>query len=526
MRKIDLRSYLAPAPRSRLQSIAEHLGVPTQRELIPRLASALADAKKVEEILSNLDSKCLELLRTVCYAGMHQLNVPDDALIARPEFRTLYDRGLLGVGKEFWGTVRIVVPEETSIIMLNFFGARDREKLATPEAAPVESVRSNADALVRNITTLISIAELHGIPLTAQGEIAKPFLTRKLLPYMETGAFGATEDGRYPLDFHHALRFAMRFDILKHANATIVPGGMADCFLDATDEVIGEALLTYVMEEEDGLPVRWFVETLRALPQTRWIAVARMLDVCRPGSLSRKETARYVELWENAVRLLEIMGILDAGSSAGEKMIALGPIWRREPELQMRTNELILTPDFKISAPRNLRPAIRRTLSRFALFVKSDLMDQWEITQASVLRAIDEGLSAEKIIAVLKDHSTFPLPKNVTDSLLIWQQSHQGVVFHHGPILVLDSATDVKFVRELLEKSGSVIATPAPNVFVLHPHKADEILHKIRSRRTVGRIAVPRIRKAGGDFAYALAAKSPKPLPSGDARGHISMITL
>ncbi|MEK8022356.1 MAG: helicase-associated domain-containing protein, partial [Candidatus Hydrogenedentota bacterium] len=492
----------------------------------PVKGMTLSDAVKVVGILEALPAESLELLRSVCYAGLYNLNIPDDELIARPAFRKLYDLGLLGVGKEYWGTVRIVVPEETSIILINFFRSRDRDRLSELENTPVDAVRSNADSLVRNITTLISISELHGIPLTAQGEISKPFLARKVLPFMETGAYGPTEDGRYPLDFLHAWRFCMRFDILKTQSGAIVSSSMADSFLEATDEVIGEALLTYVMESRDALPIGWFVETLRSLPQARWITVSRMLEVCSPDNLGKKEAAEYTRLWEDAILLLEMMGILDTGMAADRKVISLGRIWRHEPEQQLRTNELILTPDFKICAPRNLQPSIRRMISRFALFVKSDLMDQWEITQASVLRAIDEGLAAEKIITVLKDHSTFPLPKNVTDSLLIWQQNHQGVVYHHGPVLILDSPSDSKTVRDLLEKSGGVLANPAPNVFILHPHKADDILQKIRARRTVGRIAVPRIRKSSGDFSSALTARIVRSVSQSDSRTHINIISL
>jgi len=523
-----MRAFLAPLPRPRLAEIAENLGLDGHRDLVPTLSKALCVPETIKALLEQLSPQAYGLLRDILVSGLYHFSISDEEQVALPEFRQIYNLGLIGVGKEYWGSIRIVVPEESYIVMMNVIQKNDVQKMTISSDVAVKKVRSRGETFLRNVTTLISVAENEGIKLTASGDIAKPFLLKRLLPVMESGDYGMCPDNRYPCDFLHAWRFAIAFEIIKVKGAVAVPGPMAEPFLESPDDILGEALLFHIMEFEPDLPIHWMIERLRMLPPDAWIDTEELLDISQPVTMMPEDLAKYKSHWKTGFTLLEMVGVIDAGFRGDRHVIALSKIWTvaTTAEDPTKTDMLIVTPDFKISAPRNLIRSIRSSLSKFAHFITSDFMDQWEITQSSVAKSVDEGLTAEKIIEMLTKHSTFPPPKNVTDSIRIWEDHRKSLIYHHGPILIVDNEAEERFVRDILTSKDALLSNPAPNIFILHPDKADSVLEKIRARRGVGKIAVPRARKRESPLSTALLKRQTTSHIAPDSGAYLSITVL
>jgi hypothetical protein len=527
MRRIPLRAYLAPLQRDRLQAIAEALGLPVSRELIPTIAATLKDPVRVESLIAELPGDAVQLLRSLCYSETLHIPIRDQAFGSAPAFSRLQALGLAGMGKEYWGTLRVVLPDETTGILLELFMARDAAALAGAPANEVTQITARADAFLRNATTLIAIAEKETIPLTSKGDIAKSFLAKKLLPLLELGSYPAPLDGRYPFDFLQLHDFCCYCGILHRQGQAIVAGETAESFLEAEEAEIGRAIVAFAANAHERLPIAWLATLLGRLEPGGWVSLDRVVSVCQPDGLNKREIAEYRRLWHDAAVLLEAVGLLDSGMDAsGTRAVRLGRLMRLDAVEATQAEAFIVTPDFKISAPRNLKSLLRREISRTATLVKSDMMDQWELTRENVCRAIDEGKSAEAILKFLADHSSTPLPRNVIDSVNSWEKTHADIRYHEGPMLIVDNPAEAAALQEILQKEGALLGRPAETVFLLHPKRAEAALARIRSRRTIGRVNIPEARKRGSRFSEIvekLEKTREKPIENGPGVHRVTM---
>jgi hypothetical protein len=503
MRRVDLRSWLAPLPRTRLEELTEEIGVPVGRDLVGALRAALATPEVVFALLKRLSPDAVRLLRSFCYASLHHITLSDETLIRTETFRELYRLGLVGVGKEFWGTLRIVLPDEPAEILLDRFQSENAACLDALEPQPVEKIRSKTDRFLRNVTTIIAMAE-QGIPLTAREEITKSYLTRTLMPLLELDAIdGGKADANSP-DLAHALGFAFFVGLIEKKERTLCPSAAADLFLDADDRALAEALLSYALEHANRLPIRRIIETFTRMRRPNWAPEPLLLERHRPEGLGKRDAKDLDQSWSAAVTILTTLGIFESGHLPdGVRALRLGELWREEDRTTVRVAEFTVTPDFRVSALRSLTPILRRELGRLADFVKSDMMDQWEITRSSVARAADQGSEAEGIIEFLSKHASNPLPENIAASIRQWHARHTEVRYHLGPILIVPDPEEERRIRELIGNDGAILARPLPGLLVLDPRKAESVLQKVRGRRPIGRVPAAR-RTKSGDFAALL----------------------
>jgi hypothetical protein len=527
MRRIPLRAFLAPLQRERLQEIAEALGLPVSRELIPTIAATLRDPIRIATLVDELPKEAVLLLRSLCYSETLHMPIRDQAFGGEPEFSRLQSLGLAGMGKEYWGTLRVVLPDETTAILLEIFQARDSAALSAAIVPEVSQIASRADAFQRNATTLIAIAEKETIPLTSKGDIAKSFLTKKLLPLLELGSYPAPLDGRYPFDFLQLHDFCCYCGLLHRQGQAIVAGETAESFLEAEEAEIGRALLAFAANAHERLPIAWLASLLGRLEPGAWVPLETVAAVSQPDGLNKREIAEHRRLWHDAAVLLEAVGLLDTGTDAnGMRAVRLGRLMRIDAGEAAQAEAFIVSPDFKISAPRNLKPMLRREISRVATLVKSDMMDQWELTRENVCRAIDEGRSAEAILKFFADHSSTPLPRNVVDSINSWEKTHADIRYHEGPLLIVENPSEASLLQELLQKDGALLGRPSETVFLLHPKRAESALARIRSRRTIGRITIPEARKRTSRFSEIvekLEKTREKPIENGPGVHRVTM---
>lgn len=532
MHKPEARTCFAPLPRERLVALAENLGLPGSRDLIPNLVRAMTDRARLLVMLPSLPPDAAGLLRDLVLADACGVALPDKAILAGTSFRTLYDLGFAHVGRDHLGALRAVLARETVDLLALHYRAEAVRGLVPAGEVALERLAAHAETFRRNAGTLIALVETEGIALTAKGEITKNELARKILPVLEPAGYGLDAENRYPVDLGHILRYLLHFEVLKVEGENLSLGPSTDAFLDASEADLAEAAVAYAGLDGEPEWATWLVKALATQPEGAWIEAEPATGILAPESAPRKLLKEVKDRRAGILEKLEVCGAIESGWTASGtwfvRSIRTGggtPSGARPAEAgDAASRSLFVTADFKIAAPRQLPSPLRRSISRFARLVRSDRMDQWEITRESISRAADSGLDTAAITGVLADNSATPLPGNVTESIRLWQEHHRDVVYHHGPTLIVQTPSEQKWVRELVQKEGALASEPLPGLFILHPEATVSLLEKIRARRSIARVPVPRSTKAHARFADVVEGHRPPPAAS--QAGGVQIVTL
>jgi len=505
MRVLELRNMLAGLSSPRLRTIAQSLGLGTERNLIPSIVGFLSDPDMLAATVAALPPPSRVLLRDLLYIPSPEFHTPRlEAITAHEGFPPLYSASIVAVGRDYWGSQCLVLPEESRPHLLRHFLAADAEKLSAKTTDKAGAIRANTGSFLRNIATLIAIAEEKGLELTQQGEIAKPFLRRQILPFMELPAAENGED-RYPEEFADVFHFARTFKLLEFGPGLATAAAVAPAFLGAPEEVVATALRFHADRRSEHLRLTWLIDLLAFLPDPAvWTPVSALIDTLLSGLYPARLRAALVKEWQASFRYLENTGIVEAGSDeANRPVVRLGHYFRRD-QVSARTGKFYVTPDFKITAPRNLDFATRHRLFQFARFIKADVMDQWEMTRESISGAVDNALGSEEIVGFLEEKSSVSVPQNVASSVQLWAADHANVRFYNGPVLIVDDPAEQRLLRSLGEAEHAIIDEPAANVFLLKRGKAEEVLKRIRARRSVNILRSASPQAPTRDFASHL----------------------
>lgn len=532
MHKPEARTCFAPLPRERLVALAENLGLPGSRDLIPNLVRAMTDRARLLVMIPSLPPDAAALLRDLVLADASGVALPDKAILAGASFRALYDLGFAHVGRDHLGALRAVLARETVDLLAAHYRAEAIRDLAPAGEVALERLAAHAETFRRNAGTLIALVETEGIALTAKGEITKNELSRKILPVLEPAGYGLDAESRYPIDLGHVLRYLLHFEILKVEGEGLALGPSADAFLDATEVELAEAAVAYAGIDGEPEWANWIVKALAAQPEGAWVETGAATESLAPLSAPRKLLKEVKDRRAGILEKLEVCGAIESGWTAGGAWFVRSsravpgtqPGGRPGEGGEAATRSLFVTADFKIAAPRQLPSPLRRSISRFARLVRSDRMDQWEITRESISRAADSGLDTAAITGVLTDNSATPLPGNVTESIRLWQEHHRDVIYHHGPTIIVQTPSEQKWVRELVQKENALAAEPLPGLFVLHPDATVALLEKIRARRSIARVPVPRTTRSQTRFAEVVEGHRP-PAAASQAGG-VQIVTL
>ncbi len=103
---------------------------------------------------------------------------------------------------------------------------------------------------------------------------------------------------------------------------------------------------------------------------------------------------------------------------------------------EIPTGRLIVQPNFELVALAPTSEALLVKLDRFAERVSLEHIAQYRITKASVTRAIQTGLHAEDIKAILEQASGGNVPQNVHYSLVEWERQARRVEMWRNAILL------------------------------------------------------------------------------------------
>lgn len=141
---------------------------------------------------------------------------------------------------------------------------------------------------------------------------------------------------------------------------------------------------------------------------------------------------------------------------------------RTEAEEFVRdASPLTVQPNFEILL---LTPAPRRVwaLSAFADLAHLDRVNIYRLSEESMLRALDGGVSVRNVVRFLERQNGAPLPQNVAYAMGDWERRHRMVVICESVLLDLDGEAVPGEIERILREAG-IAVEPLPGARLLIP---------------------------------------------------------
>lgn len=170
------------------------------------------------------------------------------------------------------------------------------------------------------------------------------------------------------------------------------------------------------------------------------------------------------------------LGLVElAGSPKEPRLIRLTPLGSLiASDIQVVSEEsdreappFAVQPNFEILL---LTPSPRRvwTLSAFADLVHLDRVSIYRLSEQSILRSLDAGVSVRNVIRFLERQSGNPLPQNVAYTMNEWERRHRMVGIRKSVLLDLDGEPVPGDIERLL-REGGIAAERLPGDRLLVP---------------------------------------------------------
>ncbi len=162
------------------------------------------------------------------------------------------------------------------------------------------------------------------------------------------------------------------------------------------------------------------------------------VDVAWPtgAAWSRRSAETIVSLLRKDLRWFGAVDVAADGSafritSLGAYLLGQSPAWVDEPQ----PRPLIVQPNFEVIVPAEAAPLTVYRLEQVADHVTRDRASIYVLTQSSVLRAMESGLSADQMLAFLIEASGRDLPQNVAYSIRGWADRYGEIEIRHMTVL-------------------------------------------------------------------------------------------
>ena len=484
----DLRNILVPRSREDLKDIADKLGLNSTRNFIPEITNHLSHPDGVAETLEALKPNQKSLIKDLLFLMPLTRFKPDADRLRKTEgFKLLGEYGLVNIGRNHLGASTILLGEESVDHMMKVVNHWEATKISKKAFAEASRVRANSGNFLRNVATLIALTAFKSLPLTREGSIAKTYYKKRIEPFMEFGEFVDKDiKGRFPADFEDVVAFCKLYGLIEFKETEAESSEAGFSFLNAEVNDVVESLKFYAQQALQEIDSTRVLDLLASLPDSSlWVNTKDVIPRLISALYPKKIKPDVIEDWNTAVKLLGRVGLIEVAYSEDDSTAVRLCHLLRHDDTSPKCEEFFITPDFKISAPRNLEFTIRHELFHFCRFLKADQMDQWEITRNSIGDALDQGRSIEQIFEFIENHSAVTLPSNVKSSLELWAIDHRSVRYYQAPVLIVDSEREQQLISAVIETLGAEVERPAENIFILKDHLAEAVLAKIKERRSV-----------------------------------------
>ena len=351
-----------------------------------------------------------------------------------------------------------IQPYEQGVVVFHevaFWALRDRSGQHT---AQIEEVLSAQSDLTTNVCRFLRELQQSKVLFTAEGELFKASAKRisaSLLP---------TPGGFLPVEscLQVIYRFCLQRRLIDRRGERSLgptPSGLQFERASLTDQL--KLLLGHFVEDRT-LPGEAFHHTrmrrvmlrlLRRAEPLEWQDVSVLPFLTRNAYLSQLDTKAAEEFfaarfqggaytpgeslqqmaWNLLVwikKRLFPLGLVDVGLLGGRvtslRLSRLGAeLLDADPATKVGGTRcsVIVQPDFEILVfPGDDEHDVLHMFDRFAVRIKSDHVHQFRLEKASVVAALEDGLTGSQIVQELTDRARAPVPQNVLYSLEEWSR--------------------------------------------------------------------------------------------------------
>lgn len=427
-------------------------------------AELLSSTAVVAPRLAQVDEKHHELLRVVVtafggIASKSQLEKSHKALkrYKRKELQDTLERNLLGTVRHVsLGEYGIHQFDEAIVVYAEVL--QPLRELLAPEPPTVDFERSLGVDLISDISAFLSYVEHNPIKLTLSGKVYRTAV-RKL----EDGfILNRTSDFSGGWLFQYLFEFCQSQSMIHRGKERTVALTIKGRSWDRTplEKKLSRLLKfscgnwTTTVEPFHGERLLGlFLEAIKTLPVGRWVDVNapafdarnRYLASLDDYGVRDRFQSRYQFAQQSGMRdphqlalalttwareRLFLFGVLDLGEQDGKpvalRLTQLGAkaLGVEVPgDIEDNAAPLVVNPDFEIILfPDGHSYDLITELDRFAERVSSESAYRYKLTEASIEKAVAEGLAPAAILRTLSEHCRVEVPQNVIYSIGQWAE--------------------------------------------------------------------------------------------------------
>jgi hypothetical protein len=153
-------------------------------------------------------------------------------------------------------------------------------------------------------------------------------------------------------------------------------------------------------------------------------------------------------------------------TAPGRWLLANGPA----PEIPSEGGQVIVQPDYTITAFDPISDAVLQELEQFAQRISAERAIQFRLTQASVYAGQLRGWNVQRIQSTLEGFTGQPLPGNVVRTLQEWQGLHERIrITPSVAVIHAANPADLDAFADDTELSAWLSRRPAPEMALLPP---------------------------------------------------------
>ena len=435
----------------------------SKRELINSVANSILDKGRLRKVVSALSEREKQILGLFILHNwmlesiyLYKYNIRESELGVFPSHSSSYyysyyrtggkntASGLLGLlllvtirKYGTYGPVVYVVPEGVRGVINAEFTLGVDQEIRISRQAEIKDRVYDGYALLEDISQILAYAA-DGIVLTpAHREIPKR-RAEKITNLLRV----QTEDR---LNTIIAISTSLKLvrETFRAGKPTLVATARAEEFLKQSREKRVMILLAEAMRFYDPLDKLILVD-LKELEADVWYDRA-IFSKKIGNTLFQKRDEKGFAIYHIKIPKifahLRLLGLLEAGKIGDSERDAflLKPSFFGLREVdEERVKGIIVQPTFEIVALPETPEDVLFNLSRFSELKVADKVHIFTLTKKTLLNAIDKGMNAKKIIALLQNNAKTEIPQNVLYSIEEWSKLYGTVGLKKGVFLDAD----------------------------------------------------------------------------------------
>ena len=355
---------------------------------------------------------------------------------AQEALYTLSRSGLIVCTRGWSNDIVWIVPDDLAERLLELRREATRDWLpgvaepATPNPTP-------EGALLRDLLALVALTEREPLQVAQQtGLLYKRTLEKAVLPRFEIRE-RLPADGSHPPRLGWLLDFALSSQLLTRQENKLVASPTLTGWLQLP--AFEQARICFNF---------WSNRTLRSAQRQEQRVLVRVLQTLEPlvwtdaaGLLPRVEHwfGKPAVFPVEAFRGLAMLGFIDWHHSNGTvfRLTQLGhAVMRPDPRTGPETTwagpeglSIIVQPNLEVLVGPEVSLPLRYQIEQVTDFVRSDTFTTFRLTEEAVHLALEKGWTVERILGLLRDHATTPLPQALEIMVADWGTRHGRLSF-------------------------------------------------------------------------------------------------